>query len=92
MIRTIPQEPTMNVENLKQLAMNENGFIFDPSSGYSYTANETGLAILRMLATGMDKNEIRDKILEEYEVGPDNFESDFDHYTLMLEAFSLVEF
>ncbi|MFA6721227.1 MAG: PqqD family protein [Candidatus Cloacimonadaceae bacterium] len=82
----------MNVENLKQLAMNENGFVFDPSSGYSYTANETGLAILKMLAAGQDKDEIRAAILEEFEVNADNFDSDFDHYTLMLEAFKLVEF
>ncbi len=82
----------MNVDNLKQLAMNENGFIFDPSSGYSYTCNETGLMILKMLAAGMDKQEIRGKVLEEYEVSGDNFDSDFDHYTLMLEAFTLVEF
>ena len=82
----------MNIENLKQLAMNDNGFIFDPSSGYSYTTNETGLAILKMLAAGMSKEEIRSSILEAYEVNSDNFDSDFDHYTLMLEAFSLVEF
>lgn len=82
----------MNVENLKQLAMNENGFVFDPSSGYSYTANETGLAILRMLAAGHSKDEIRAAIMEDYEVSADNFDSDFDHYTLMLEAFTLVEF
>ncbi len=82
----------MNVVNLKQLAMNENGFVFDPSSGYSYTANETGLAILRLLAAGKDKDEIRTTILEDFEVNADNFNSDFDHYTLMLEAFNLVEF
>ena len=81
----------MNVENLKQLAMNDNGFVFDPSSGYSYTANETGLAILKMLAAGQTKDEIRTAILQDYEVSADNFYSDFDHYTLMLEAFNLVE-
>lgn len=82
----------MNVENLKQLAMNDNGFIFDPSSGYSYTTNETGLAILKMLAAGLGKEDIRSAMLEEYEVSADNFDSDFDHYKLMLEAFSLAEF
>ena len=81
----------MNVENLKQLALNDNGFVFDPSSGYSYTANETGLAVLKMLAAGQTKDEIRTAILQDYEVSADNFDSDFDHYTLMLEAFNLVE-
>lgn len=82
----------MNVENLKQLAMNDNGFIFDPSSGYSYTTNPTGLAILKMLAAGREKEEVRAAIQKEYEVEADNFDSDFDHFILMLEAFNLVEF
>ena len=81
----------MNIDNLKQLAISENGFVFDPSSGYSYTVNETGLNVLKLLISGMNKEQVLESILSEYEVGVDHFESDLDHYMLMLEAFDLVE-
>ena len=29
----------MNTDKMKNLAVNDNGFVFDPSSGYSYSVN-----------------------------------------------------
>lgn len=72
--------------------MNDNGFIFDPASGYSYTSNETGLYIMKLLAQGKDKEAICQQFMADYEVSEDNFNSDFEHYMLMLEALALVEF
>ncbi len=82
----------MNTEKLSNLAMNDNGFIFDPESGYSYTANETGIFILKRMAAGMKQQEIFEQLSEVYEVSEDNFNSDFSHYMLMLEALGLVAF
>ncbi|MDD3534729.1 MAG: PqqD family protein [Candidatus Cloacimonetes bacterium] len=81
----------MNTELIKNLAMNDNGFIFDPSSGYSYSANELGIYILRLLNEGQSKEEIIATIAAEYEVTPDNISSDIDHYFLMLESLDLLE-
>lgn len=81
----------MDYSKLQNLAMNDNGFIFDPSSGYSYTSNETGLYIMKLLAQGKDKDAICEQLMAEYEVSTDNFSSDFEHYMLMLEALALVE-
>ena len=42
----------INEESLalfQRLASSESGFVFDPVSGQSYTVNETGLALLRLL-------------------------------------------
>jgi hypothetical protein len=82
----------MDVSKLQNLAMNDNGFIFDPNTGYSYTSNETGFTILKMMSMGKDKAEIRSQIMADYEVSEDNFDSDYEHYLLMLEALSLVEY
>ncbi|MCB5252779.1 MAG: PqqD family protein [Candidatus Cloacimonadaceae bacterium] len=82
----------MDYSKLQNLAMNDNGFIFDPASGYSYTSNETGLYIMKLLAMGKDKDAICQQLMEDYEVSEDNFDSDFEHYMLMLEALGLVEF
>ena len=82
----------MNVNKLQNLAMNDNGFIFDPNTGYSYTANETGIMILRKLASGLEKEEVRAAVMDMYEVSEDNFNSDFEHYMLMLESLDMIEF
>jgi hypothetical protein len=80
----------MNTEKLSNLAMNDNGFIFDPESGYSYTANETGIFILKRMADGMQRQEIFEQLSEVYDVSEDNFNSDYAHYLLMLEALDLI--
>jgi hypothetical protein len=82
----------MDYKRLENLAMNDNGFIFDPNTGYSYTSNSTGIYILKLLAAGLEKESIRAQLIAEYEVNEDNFNSDFEHFTLMLEALDLVSF
>jgi len=82
----------MDFSKLQNLAMNDNGFIFDPNTGYSYTCNETGLYILKEMATGKEKAAIREQIMADYDVSEDNFNSDYEHYLLMLEALNLVEY
>ncbi len=85
------REDKMDFSKLQNLAMNDNGFIFDPNTGYSYTSNETGLYILKEMAAGKDKAAIREQIMADYDVSEDNFNSDYEHYLMMLGALSLVD-
>ncbi len=39
----------MASEALKNLALSDTGFVFDPTTGNTYTLNETALAIVRLL-------------------------------------------
>lgn len=82
----------MNASKLQNLAMNDNGFIFDPSSGYSYTTNETGIFILRQLALGESKESICKSLCETYDCTEDHFNNDYAHFMLMLEALDLVNY
>jgi PqqD family protein of HPr-rel-A system len=43
-----------NVLQLKNLAISETGFVFDPRSGATFSLNSTGLAILNSLREGHD--------------------------------------
>ena len=43
-----------SADRLQQLAISESGFIFDPVSGHSFSVNETGMAIVRLLQQGKD--------------------------------------
>lgn len=81
----------MNTDQLMTLAVNKNGFIFDPENGVSYTVNETGLFILQKLQAGMDKDQITALLPKEYEVGLDGARSDVEHFMAMLKALNLVQ-
>ena len=58
----------MNTDQLMTLAVNKNGFVFDPENGISYTVNETGLFVLQQLQSGATQDEIIKCLTEEYEV------------------------
>lgn len=57
-----------DAKTLERLAVSESGFVFDPLSGHSFTVNETGLAILRMLQRGSRVDELRRRLASEYDV------------------------
>ncbi len=81
----------MNTDQLMTLAVNKNGFIFDPENGISYTVNETGLFILQQMQKGRNDQEIIAALDEEYDVASDQARSDLEHYKAMLKALHLVD-
>ena len=59
----------MSIRNhLKDLAVSDNGFVFDPYSGFTYTVNPTGLSILRGLKDGASQAEIADSLRDQFEL------------------------
>ena len=66
----------MDIEKLSNLAISESGFIFDPSTGNSYSCNETGLLIVNAVKNGKTPSEITAEIVEEFEVSYDDAEID----------------
>jgi hypothetical protein len=56
------------MSKLNSLAISDNGFIFKPATGESYTTNELGLLIINLLKANKSKNEIINGITEEFEV------------------------
>lgn len=80
----------MNTDQLMTLAVNKNGFIFDPENGISYTVNETGLFVLQKLQQGLDSEGIIQALCDEYEVNCNQSRSDLEHFMAMLEALNLV--
>ena len=55
-------------EVLMRLAISESGFIFDPASGDSFTANPTALAIIRLARTQTDPQKIAGQLALEFDV------------------------
>ena len=80
----------MDRDKLAVLAVSESGFIFDPVTGHSYTANATGLRILELLKSGKNEEEIRTMLLEEFEASEDEVSVDISDFIENLKKYFLV--
>ncbi|MFA5300558.1 MAG: PqqD family protein [Lutibacter sp.] len=63
---------------LNSLAISDNGFIFKPSTGESFTTNEMGLFIIKLLKENKSGEQIIQAITEDFEV--DNVTAGRDLY------------
>ena len=56
------------MSKLSSLAISDNGFIFKPSTGESYTTNEIGLFIINLLRKDRSGEEIIEAIMNDFDV------------------------
>ena len=80
----------MNIEKLNDLAISETGFIFDPSTGNSYTTNETGLQILNALRKGETPAQTALKLSGEFDISADEAEQDIAGMLELFRSHNLV--
>ncbi len=73
-------------QKIDRLAMNENGFLFDPQTGVSYTTNVTGLEIIRLVKEDQAAEEIKETIIEKYDVSPEEAERDIIDFMELLKS------
>ena len=74
------------MNRIKQLAINDEGFIFDPERGDSYTTNETGLRILALLKEDLPVEKIIAQLATEYDITPHEARQDFDEFCALLRT------
>lgn len=75
----------------KNVAISDSGFLFDPSTGESFTFNPTGLEIFRYLSENKSFDEIREIFLDKYNVDGNSFERYYYDFISMLKQYQLVE-
>ncbi len=75
----------------KNIAVSETGFVFDPTSGESYSINKEGQAIMAMLKDEKSLEEISSEMCTEYAIDPASFEKYFYDFIGMLRQFQLIE-
>ncbi len=80
----------MELKKLRNLAIAESGYIFDPASGHSYTANETAVFIINELKHEKNSEEIRVSLCEEYEIDENSAENDIMRVIEQLQANFLI--
>ena len=62
----------------KNIATSESGFVFNPSSGDSFSLNIIGAEILLQMKESKSSDEIKKDILNRYEVDKSLLEKDWD--------------
>jgi PqqD family protein of HPr-rel-A system len=78
------------MQRLRSLALNPDGFAFDPTTGESFTVNATGLAILEGLRGGASPGEIIRRLTEEFDVSERDATRDVDDFMDHLRALRLL--
>jgi hypothetical protein len=73
------------------IAISDNGFMFDPYSGDSYNLNPTAVEIIKLLKEGKTKEEIISFFIKKYDVDSFVFEQNLDDFLSMLGHYDLVE-
>ncbi len=80
----------MELKKLQNLAISDSGYVFDPATGHSYTANETALFIISDLKQGKSTDEIIARLCEVYETDCTTAESDTIRTIEQLQANYLI--
>ncbi len=75
----------------KNVAVSDSGFIFNPDTGESFTANPMGLEMLALMRSGADAGRISREITVKYNTDKDTVEKDYQDFVSMLKHHNLLE-
>jgi len=71
-------------QRLRDLAVSETGFVFDPYSGATFSLNASALCLLRGLKEGLDREELVDRLEELFDVTDADLSRDIDEFLELL--------
>ncbi len=75
----------------KNIAVSDEGFLFNPATGDSFSTNGIGAKIIALLKQDKSHLEIADEICHDYDVDRLLFERDLDEFTTLLKDYSILE-
>jgi hypothetical protein len=78
------------MQKLAQLAINSEGFIFNPATGDSFQVSQTGLVILNGLRDGKSDDQIIRKLTDTYEVSLEEARHDLADFRGSLKTLGLI--
>lgn len=74
----------------KNIATNDEGFLFNPATGDSFSTNVIGTEIINLLKNDMQLSEVAEKICNKYDVDQSLFERDLEDFTTQLKEFNIL--
>ncbi len=75
----------------KNIAISDSGFLFNPSTGDSYSINPIGHEVVQLLQDGKSEEDITQHILDNYMVDKSTVEKDLYDFLNMLKNYKLTE-
>lgn len=75
----------------KNIATSEEGFVFNPGTGDSFSTNTIGGDIIALLKENKTVNEIIQLICEKYDVDENQFEKDLDDFMSQLKDYAIID-
>ena len=75
----------------KNIATSENGFIFNPATGDSFSGNGMASEILLAMKNGQQEVQIKQEILQKYEVSSEQLDRDWEDWIVQLKEANLLE-
>jgi len=75
----------------KNIALSESGFVFDPSTGDSYSLNEEAQEIVKLMNENMSAGEITDHMVELFDIDRAGFEKYYFDFVGALRQYRLIE-
>ncbi len=76
---------------LRDLAVSDSGFVFDPMSGITYTVNATGRAVIDGIREGLDRDDIIEILKDAFETEGADLHRDVDEFVRLLRRAGLVD-
>ncbi len=75
----------------KNVAISESGYVFNPSTGESYTVNPIGIEIFNLLKEEKSFEEISKTVLSKYNTDEATFEKDYNDFIGMMNLHLLID-
>jgi hypothetical protein len=75
----------------ENIALSENGFVFNPSTGDSFTMNNTGKEVLILIKEGKSINDITQIMVDKYDVDKNTLERHLADFVNDLSMNNLLE-
>lgn len=75
----------------KNIAVSDEGFLFNPATGDSFSTNGIGSEIINLLKQDKSTHEIIEEISGNYDVDRMLLERELDEFTALLKDYSILE-
>ncbi len=75
----------------KNIATSDEGFIFNPSTGDSFSTNPIGSEIISLLKQEKNSKEIAEILCSKFDVDRDQLEKDLDDFESQLKDYNILD-
>lgn len=75
----------------RNIAISDSGFVFNPLTGDSYSANPIGCDIIKMMKENKSDLEIKNHIFEKYQTDYSTIEKDYYDFVNLLINYKLTD-